>query len=391
MTRLPVLLSLALATAGCPRGDETREPPPAAPAPGQPARGADIAAATLDRYLPPAPGDAVPYEVRHPLNNGPTVPVKKRWIWIPARTKIRLAQVGDNVEVDVPVGALLWKEFYLRAGKQLGLVERRILRKVPSRDQDNGWLLNGGWRLYTAHHLPPRADGITGFKNALTEPLDRARDYFFPPKRWMPTQNKSAWTFVTFTGAGARYPYVFPGKTQCMVCHEGAEGAYGNPRPRRVLAFGPHPENLTAASFRALVKRGWIDAPAALIARYSRDPRPTDDRVATLVATLRNNCLSCHNSAPGAVGRETAFVLDPNGPYTPRSLVAALSRESVVMGQLGHPVVTAGAPGQSELVLRLKGERGRRRMPPAEGGLPDRDQQLIDLATGWVEGLSAAP
>jgi hypothetical protein len=390
-TRATTALLAAVLVAGCPGRRAQQDPvaPPPTPPPGYPARGATIAQELLDHHLPPPPKDAVLYEVRHPLNNGPTVPVKKRWFWIPDGTKIRLSTVDGKVAVKVPVGAMLWKEFYLRAGERTGLVERRILRKVADRDQENGWLLNGGWRFYTSHHLPRRADGKNGYENELTVPIGEKAPYFFPPERWMPTQAKGAATFLTFTGGrGERYPYVFPGKTQCTVCHDGAAGGYGNPGARPVLAFGPHPDNLTAASFQALVKRGWIDAPVALAERYGEpSPPPADDRTGLLVAVFRNNCLSCHNGSARSIGRETGFVLEPGKDYTVEALRARLQRRSTVMGRLGLPVVAPGSPGQSELVLRLKGAAGRRRMPPAEGGLPDRDEALIKLASRWVAEL----
>jgi mono/diheme cytochrome c family protein len=330
----------------------------------------------------------VPYEVRHPLNNGPAVPVKKRWIWIPGGTKIGLSVLRGTIAARVPVGALLWKEFYLGTDGRVDLVERRILLKVADRDRDNGWLLNGGWRFYTSHHLPRRADGRNGYEGELEVPLDEAAPYLYRPDRWMPTQAKGAATFVTFTGARGRYPYVFPGKTQCAVCHDGAAGGYGNPEARPVLAFGPHPDNLTTASFRALVKRGWIDGPAALVKRYSDPPSPSSgDPTARLVDVFRNNCLSCHNGSSRAIGRDTAFVLEPGRDYTSEALRARLRRRSAVMGRLGFSVVAPGSPAESELVLRLKGAAGRRRMPPAEGGLPDRDERLIKLASRWVAEL----
>jgi len=294
------------------------------------------------------------------------------------------------VTLELPVGALLWKEFYLGTSAGQHLVERRILRKVPGGNRDNGWLLNGGWKFYTAHHLPARADGVTGFADNLdvnlgTPGSDR---FMLRSDAWLPTQIKSAATFVDFRdGHGAHFPYVFPGKTNCEVCHGGAAGAYANAEPRPVLAFGPHPTNLTTNSLAALVRRGWIDAPARLLAPGPR----TADRTLTdrLVAVLRNNCLSCHNPSFRAAAQQTAFVLHPDRTYTPAQLRRLLSVRSTVMGSLGLPIVSAGAPAASELVLRLSGARGRRRMPPAEGGLPEPDRDLEGQVRGWIAALDA--
>ncbi|MEM6284161.1 MAG: hypothetical protein AAF787_18355, partial [Chloroflexota bacterium] len=50
---------------------------------GYPARGQDIDVRSFATRLPPPPLDALPYEVRNPLDNGPDVDVKRRWLWIP--------------------------------------------------------------------------------------------------------------------------------------------------------------------------------------------------------------------------------------------------------------------------------------------------------------------
>lgn len=387
-----VLLYLAIMITCVTACDDCREAKisskPVLPAPSYPARGAAIADSMLEYVLPPPPRDAVAYEVPYPLNNGPAVPVKKRWIWIPDGTKIRLSSAAGRFSVKIPVGAKLWKEFYVKAGQKPRLVERRILLKVSDRNEENGWLLNGGWLLYTSHHLPRRADGKNGFEIELTVPLDEADPYFFRPDSWMPTQGKGASTFVTFTGKQARAAYVFPGMTQCILCHDGAAGAYANPEPYPVLAFGPHPDNLTTASFRALVKRGWIDAPQSLIQTVSSADRSSgvDEQTWQLLSRLRNNCLSCHNSSTRATGKHTAFVLEPGQSYPAQTLLSRLKKTSSVMGSLGVSVVTPGSPEHSELILRLRGAEGRRRMPPAEGGLPDPDEGLTALATSWVLG-----
>lgn len=371
-----------------------------APAPGYPEKGASIDDAVLDHGLPPPPGDAVAYEMREPLRNGTTVPVKSRWLWIPEGSRIELVRdEAGRIRLRMPLHSKLWKEFYMKVGDEVHLVERRILLKVADDNEHNGWLLNGGWLFYSSHHLPPEADGVRGFDNELEVPAAKAKDYAYKPDAWMPTQRKLANTLLTFVGAdGKRYPYMFPGKTNCQVCHEGASGAYGNAEPRPVLSFGAHPENLTRKSLQAMVDRGWIKADEGVIEAIlaQGDLPPEAQKIAAgpgrkVVAILRNNCISCHNAGPRAVGRTTGFVLEPGKAYTEEELLAAMDRPSTLMGPLGHPVLTPGQPDQSELVLRLRGVEGRRRMPPAEGGVPEPDTELTRLSETWVKSLAPTP
>jgi mono/diheme cytochrome c family protein len=387
-------LALAVLVAATGTACRSMDPaPPAAPASGIPSAGDQIDDAILERELPPPPADAVAYEVREPLRNGRTVVDKKRWIWVPAgKPLVATAGPGWKIALRVPKGTKLWKEFYLatRAGPRL--VERRLLLKVDDRDERNGWLQNGGWQLYAAHYLPRRADGVNGLENRLTVVTGDDGPWSFRPEQWMPTQNKQAATFVAF--AGGKDPYVFPGKVNCHLCHGGAEGAYAAGVP--VLAFGSHLAKLTRESLRKLVARKWIAAPPALIARLERaEPsflqttgEETKARLGRQVlAELQNNCLSCHNSSSLASARETGFALAPMEPYAQGELERTLAGRSRVMGSLGRPMLTPARPAESELALRLGGLEARRRMPPAEGGVPELDRELAALVDRWILSL----
>jgi hypothetical protein len=372
-------------------------------APGIPPSGQLIDDAGLEREVPPPPADAVAYDIREPLRNGRTVAVKKRWIWVPPGSRLEAAAgAGWQVGLRIPRGTKLWKEFYLATPQGPQLVERRLLLKLDDRNERNGWLGNGGWRMYTAHYLPPSADGVNGLDVRVTVPMAKLSEgWIFRREQWIPTRGKGAATFVTFTGsAGEKSPYVFPGKTNCEYCHGGASAAYGE-RGVPVLAFGSHPAKVTRESLERLIARGWIAAPAALLARLRageptflrQAPGETSERRAEvdlgnrLVAQLQNNCLSCHNTAPLAAARETGFALAPMLAYGLDDLRRALAGPSLIMGSLGRPILTPGRPDQSELALRLRGLEDRRRMPPAEGGVPELDDEIADLVTRWIEAL----
>ncbi len=375
-------------------------------------RGADIHPSQLDRYLPPPPRDALPYEVREPLRNGRTVPVKKRWLWVPETSRITFEKlIKDGVEVDhieVPEGAMWWKEFYIETSQGSQLVERRLLRKLAGK---------GEWRLYTAHYLPEGADGVSGNVQDIVSFLwtPESSAYFFRPEEWMPTVPKSAPTQVTFyDNTGAEFPYVFPGRTACTRCHNGAAAAYDEADGERTIAFGLHPRNLTARSIQNFIEQGLFagDSFAPVLAREEEAVqeeqrarvllRPAnalhadktelmEAKTKQLLAVFRNNCVSCHNFSPIADARVAAFKLDPNRDYSTRELVEALGQSSKRGPSTnGFPLITPGRPDQSELYLRLLGIGGRQRMPLAEGGLPEQDPFFLSLIEDWIVQLGEA-
>lgn len=348
---------------------------------GYPERGADIDADQLDYFLPPPSRDAVPYEVREPLRNGWTVSIKKRWLWVPDDKQVEYRRADESDEPEstliVPEGTLWWKEFYLETSAGSQLVERRILRKTSGPD---------GWRVYTAHFLPTGANGDTGNLSDVDSFLwtGASERYFFRPDQWMPTVKKSAHTQVNFYDhTGARYPYIFPGNTACVRCHNGANATHYSGDGERVLAYGLHPRNLTTASLKNFINLGVFDAESfeavleseltydaesfqahALLENIGgeqADPQEVmEARTRQLQAMLRNNCLSCHNHDPEADARVAAFKMDPNRDYTTQELVELLSASALRSpSSKALPILTPGQPEQSELYLRVIGEGGR--------------------------------
>lgn len=366
--------------------------------------GAEITPAMLDRYLPPPPRDAIPYEVREPLRNGDTVPVKKRWLWTPPNQPVQGAYdpESDMLDVEVPVGSMWWKEFYLETSAGAFLIERRVLLKTP-----RGVGAPGGWRFYTAHHLPQGADGITGNYQAidslLFEPESEA--YFFMPQEWLPTVTKQAHTRVDFYDhTGKAFPYMFPGHSLCIRCHGGAAGGYYSDEVTYQQAFGLHPENITVDSLRDFLEMGVFDqasfqpilheeqakaAEADYAAQHSAgDPGESmEAQTQALLAVFRNNCLSCHSGHALSDGRMAAMQLDPFYPYSTEELLTALDERAKRAPQDPKPLVVPGDPEASELYLRVAGKEGRIRMPFAEGGLPERDDALVEQVRDWIIGL----
>lgn len=356
---------------------------------GYPLSGSDLNTNLFASRLPPPPLDALPYDVRSPLSNGLSVVSKKRWLWIPPGEAIVVSDDGEELKVDVPLGSMWWKEFYLETDRGVFLVERRIILRVPVSNAHPK-----GWAFYSAHHMP---QGLrTSDQLIIDSTSEEAQRLAFRPADWMPTQALTHTLEVRVRDErGLDHPYVFPGQTQCMTCHAGAAGAYPNIDEDPILVFGFHPNNLTPESFTALVARGWIKNGEVLLAEDYLKPvanvptseRSLDELTAQVVGVFRNNCASCHNSSSLAAANFSAFILDPNRNYSTSELAALLSVDGKMLPN-AHPLVTPGDLQNSELWLRLMGLDNRRRMPPSEGGLPDIDPRVTDLIAEWINRVS---
>lgn len=391
----------------------------ARPADGRPASGAAIAPEVLAAWLPPAPADALAYAIDEPLFNGSAVTLKRRWLWVPAGQAIVVdSRTGA---VHVPIGTRFWKEFHLRletpldeqsagerrpgeqrsgdqrsadwrAGREAQLIERRILERVAD---DDGFL---GWKFHKAHHLPQVPAHRLRLEAAGRDAARSIVPWFFRSDEWMPAQRVPQAIAIEVGGAPAASPragYVFPGTAQCVTCHAGATGWYA--RGSDSLAFGLT-DLLADPQMRArLTQHGWLvdstgtDTDRNIVAAARVEAMPDETR--QLVKMLRHNCMTCHNAGPNALGRRTGFVLDPGIDYSTADLLALWSRPGLMMGTATRPIVTPGRPDESELMLRLRGEQGRRRMPPEEGGVHGPHARLIEQAERWIRtaGRAAVP
>lgn len=354
---------------------------PASAAPSYPATGSELNVSLFSLQLPPPSLDALPYDVREPLSNGDSVPVKKRWLWVPPGQQIVVSEgVDGRLNIDVPEGALWWKEFYVETDRGSFLIERRIIARVAaSRANPNGWA------YYSAHYQSPDMGPEAVI---LDSGSTQASQFVLQPDEWIPTQNEALHQEIRFEDTrGVQYGYVFPGQTQCAACHNGAAGAYPNADDDPIMVFGLHPNNLTAESFVALVERGWITNGEMLLSQpvvaHTEAVMPIDALTDDLVAVIRNNCASCHNASPHAAANFTRFIVDPNYAYGTDELRQLLSVEGAMMPN-AKPLVTPGRLDESEIWLRINGLEDRRQMPPVEGGLPDGDPDIIALFERWI-------
>lgn len=352
-----------------------------------PRLGAELDSSTFAQELPPPPLDALPYDVREPLVNGDSVPVKKRWLWIPEGKKITVT--GDqkgNQHVNIPLGSKWWKEFYMLTDRGTYLIERRIVERVQASDEHPN-----GWAYYSAHYMPTEIDLAETM--VIPSVAEEAAAFNYQASDWLPTQVITRHFEVQFEDTrGVQYGYVFPGQANCVSCHQGATGAYPNETIDPVEVFGLHPQNLTPESFRALIERGWIVGGDALLVEEARTKAASEVKATVdsfdqvhgkLLAVIRNNCASCHNMSPNAAASYTAFVVDPNYNYSPEELMEVFSQQGKMFAD-AYALVTPGSLEQSEIYLRLTGSVGRRRMPPIEGGLSMPDAKMVNLFEQWI-------
>lgn len=389
MSRLVWLAPALCVVAAVGVGLIARESPPAVAAPLRvgAVTGADaMAAMDTSGLMPPPPVDAEPYTVSVALFNGDGG-IKKRWLWLPEGTSIDAQRRPDgSVVLDVPLGAQLWKEFRLGTDQGDVLIERRMVEHVAGDGP-------AAWRFVAAYTLGDRATGQPG--QAVRTDSAEFQNLVYGFDEWLPVQETEESTQVSLIESdGNQLEYVYPGARNCAVCHGGASSTSGD-GSEPVFVFGVHPDNLDADSLGRLVARGWLTGSAVAdvvpVPPVGPGGGQQDALTTQLVGVLRNNCASCHSSSRYAAASGTSFVLDPNRDYTTAELADALSEVAVMSGDRGLPIVEPGDPSRSEIMLRLLGLDGRRRMPPIEGGVPAHYDDLIDLMERWIRGLPVDP
>jgi hypothetical protein len=343
--------------------------------------------------LPPPSKRAIPFEVREPLRNGKNVPVKKRWLELPEKQTIYFQKTIDGKwALKVPDGTKLWKEFYLETEQGIELVERRLTLKTSLELATKAQLGPGGWYFVSAYNEPLgiKKVGNNGWLEIESDlPLDHKR-VGQVWSRALPIQRRSGPLTVSFVGYSSS-EYVFPGNSACHVCHGGASGGFVKDADDPTLAFGIHPDNLTVDSLQRLTSQGAImiekAAPETLnLKTLSLAKDVLHDKFWGL---LRNNCLSCHNPDSLAAARTTAFVIDPQIQLDRRGLLKELSRARALRHIARLPLVTPSDPERSEIVLRMRGQDHRRRMPPIEGGVPKVDEEFLNIAERWIQESEA--
>lgn len=306
---------------------------------------ADFAARTL------APG-VLPYSPQYPLwTDGAT---KRRWIRLPAGAAIDAA---DPDAWAFPVGTRFWKEFSFGRA-----VETRFMERQP----------DGSWLFATYRWSADGSDAVLA-----SERGERG---------------------VAEIRPGLRHD--LPSRWDCKACHEGS--------PAGVLGFGalqlspdrdplaphataPEPGSVDLAS---LVARGLVvGLPEELLRTPPRVPAATPLERAAL-GYLHGNCAGCHNRRGplAGLGLTLAVELAPAHRASDGVWTTALDQPSHFRPR-GTPAVlrvSAGAPDESVLAVRIASRDPLVQMPPLGSRLVD--EEAVALVRAWIrQTRSAAP
>jgi uncharacterized repeat protein (TIGR03806 family) len=290
----------------------------------------------VDPDDPREPAEGVfPFEPISPLwSDGAE---KARFVWIPARRRIEVADDGD---FELPVGSVLIKHF----GYEGRLHETRLLIRHES-----------GWQGYSYEWNDEQTDATL---------LDVGRA-------------------VTLE-SGVRWDY--PSRSQCNACHTAAARTVLGLELRQLA-----PDTLESLFAVDLFPPEYArpeDLPGHAAAAPLVDPLGEEgDAEERARSYLHANCAGCHR--PGGAGRGS-FDLRSDVPFAETGLCDALPEEGTLYLPNGDELrlVVPGEPDLSILYLRPATLR-QFRMPPLGTGIVD--DEGLDVLREWIEGIEACP
>lgn len=271
----------------------------------------------------------VPYEINAPLwSDGAS---KRRWISVPEGAS---AVVGEDGDLDLPVGTVLAKEFSL-GGRRLET--RFLLHQAPDR-----------WVGYTY--------------------------------RWNADETDATLVAAPETEVVDGQTWLYPGPGQCMRCHTAAAGrslGLEVAQLDRTVDVGGAP----VSQLDRLVDAGVLaDVPTGFAPLARLDDA---DVAAAARAYLHANCAHCHRPEHGVradIDLRASTTLADSGVCGPPRLGDR--------GLTDPRVVAAGAPERSVLLERIRAlDEGR--MPPLATGVVDDGAAAV--VESWIAGLSSCP
>jgi len=291
---------------------------------------------------------------------------KLRSIWIPDGAQASLI----DGELSYPVGTVVSKTFYYPANASGNLLrtEEVIAESIDL----------GNNKLIETRLLVRRETGWDAFpyvwNDEGTEAFLRVAGTSKPMQLMSDTGN------VDFV-------YFVPNENQCAGCHV-TEHPDGDMHPlgavaTQLAASFTYPDDVANSQLSAMVERGWLEAPADLLAPPSwLDPSETlEDRA---LAYLNMNCGHCHN---------------PEGAADTSNLILTGQHEQIVnMGVCKPPVaagggagdrlysIVPGEPEQSILLYRMQSNKPDEMMPELGRALVHAEG--IELISSWIATLS---
>ncbi|WLD12965.1 PQQ-dependent sugar dehydrogenase [Planctellipticum variicoloris] len=301
-----------------------------------------------------------PFEVNTPLwSDGAD---KRRWIAPPPDKQVTLKEDG---QLDIPAGAVFVKHFALatdrRRPEQLRPLETRVLICSPGGD-----VFGASYRWSADGHE-------TRIVNFNEEEVIEC---------------------VDGQGRPAQQTWMYPGRFECLLCHNDASGHILGFSLKQLDRDVPCPGGESLHQFEVLSLNGVISPADAALARSTpRQPlAPLHDATASLEDRVRSylhvNCSVCHNPERQFAAFDARF-LHPI-PYT---------------GIVNGPAYHAGPPGpntriirpgdleHSMIYLRMSSSVPESRMPPL--GSTVVDAQAAAVIAEWIQSLppdrTAAP
>ena len=308
--------------------------------------------------LRPAPG-VFPYEVNAPLFSD--YAEKARFVFLPAGQKMAYR---PDAAFDIPVGAVIIKNFYYPHDAAQPEKGRRILETRLLLREEKGWkALEYIWNA-------EQTDAV----------LEVAGATF--PVEWQDAAGKKQ-----------RVQYIAPNLNQCKGCHS-YDGQFVP------IGITTRQLNRTQGTDNQLLtwqKAGWLQLPvdfdtatAPRLADYRQPPsfgKPTAGKPATHEAAARayldGNCAHCHN---------------PHGPASTSGMFLEISQTDPERLGIGKPPVAAGRgsgnrrygivpgkPNESILVYRMESDDPGIRMP--ELGRQMMHREGVELVKNWIREM----
>lgn len=289
------------------------------------------------------------YDVQYPLWGDGVF--KRRWIKIPAETKI---DTSNGNWWKFPVGTKLWKEFsYLKDGS-LKRIETRFIHHTP-----NGWMFST----------------YLWDKNDLEALMSNGNEY------------------PNYVDLGSRVTHSIPSNDACLVCHQDKN----NESP--VLGFSAlqlaHQGgklNLNELRKKNLLTHSLPDNIS--IKSHSSDG-------AKAMGLIHGNCSHCHN--PRGIESESTMNLKHDIYNTlaenENAYVTTINQESRYTFpdfQVSFKRILPGNAEESILYRRIKASNHNdifynEKMPPGPYGTMTINNELSDSLFRWIESMSKKP
>jgi hypothetical protein len=256
---------------------------------------------------------------------------KRRWIWLPAGTKI---DTSDMDHWQFPVGTRLFKEF-IRDGKR---IETRMVERTTATDTLLGTYV------------------------------------------WNDTETEAVWTTGGVTNARGTQHDV-PSVAVCGQCHNG--------EPGHVLGFsavqlsrGPAATGVSLASIAA---KGWLSVAPPAGASYAA---PGDATTAKALGVLHANCGTCHNDQAIAYTQTDQVLRLYVGETTPQATrIWKTTIKAATQSFLSIPLrIAPGDPSHSAIYVRMS------HRSPDPGPMPPVGTKIVDpdglaAVNAWISAL----